>query len=227
MENNQWFRTYLFIWAGQFVSMISSYSVHFAVIIWISLKHQSAEVLALAGIAGLLPQAIAVGRDVEHVGNHATVSLEAAAMMEGDRGDREAQGAAFPAGGLVHHGQAHLIALEVERAPHRQAQRAAGVVIGVGGAVGGFGLLRLALVVQRHVADSKCFSAGVFGGQGDLASGAVVCGRGNETFEVSTNDGLGVDGFHKGLRSGLGTHNRFTGESRTSREDRCRINKDL
>lgn len=58
MENNQWFRTYLFIWAGQFVSMISSYSVHFAVIIWLSLKHQSAEVLALAGIAGLLPQAI-------------------------------------------------------------------------------------------------------------------------------------------------------------------------
>lgn len=58
MENNHWFRTYLFIWAGQFVSMISSYSVHFAVIIWLSLKHQSAEVLALAGIAGLLPQAV-------------------------------------------------------------------------------------------------------------------------------------------------------------------------
>ena len=53
------------------------------------------------------------------------------------------------------------------RGVHRQAQRAAGVVIGVGGAVGGFGLLRLALVVQRHVADSKGFSAGVFGGQGD------------------------------------------------------------
>ncbi len=58
MENNHWFRTYLFIWAGQFVSMISSYSVHFAVIIWLSLEHQSAEVLALAGIAGLLPQAV-------------------------------------------------------------------------------------------------------------------------------------------------------------------------
>lgn len=58
MENNHWFRTYLFIWSGQFVSMITSYAVHFAVIIWLSLKHDSAEILALAGIAGLLPQAL-------------------------------------------------------------------------------------------------------------------------------------------------------------------------
>ena len=58
MEKNNWLSTYLFIWAGQFVSMITSYSVGFAVIIWLSLEHQSAEVLAFAGIAGLLPQAI-------------------------------------------------------------------------------------------------------------------------------------------------------------------------
>jgi len=58
MENRRWFRTYLFIWAGQFVSMLTSYAVHFAVIIWLSLEHQSAEVLAFAGIAGLLPQAL-------------------------------------------------------------------------------------------------------------------------------------------------------------------------
>ncbi len=38
--------------------MITSYAVHFAVIIWLSLEHQSAEVLAFAGIAGLLPQAL-------------------------------------------------------------------------------------------------------------------------------------------------------------------------
>lgn len=58
MENSNWLRTYLFIWAGQFISMVSSYAVNFAVIIWLSLKHESAEVLALAGIAGLLPQAL-------------------------------------------------------------------------------------------------------------------------------------------------------------------------
>lgn len=58
MENKNWYRTYLFIWTGQFFSMITSYAVHFAVIIWLSLEHQSAEVLALAGIAGLLPQAL-------------------------------------------------------------------------------------------------------------------------------------------------------------------------
>src|SRR5690606_8846705 len=39
-------------------SMLTSYAVHFAVIIWLSLEHQSAEVLAFAGIAGMLPQAL-------------------------------------------------------------------------------------------------------------------------------------------------------------------------
>ena len=58
MENQNWFRTYLFIWSGQFVSILTSYAVNFAVIIWLSLKLQSAEVLAFAGIAGMLPQAI-------------------------------------------------------------------------------------------------------------------------------------------------------------------------
>lgn len=58
MKNQKWFRTYAFIWSGQFLSMLTSYAVHFAVIIWLSLTHQSAEVLAFAGIAGLLPQAL-------------------------------------------------------------------------------------------------------------------------------------------------------------------------
>lgn len=57
MKNRKWWQTYLFIWSGQFLSMLSSYAVHFAVIIWLSLEHQSAEVLAYAGIAGMLPQA--------------------------------------------------------------------------------------------------------------------------------------------------------------------------
>ncbi|RZM22969.1 MAG: MFS transporter, partial [Pedobacter sp.] len=58
MENQNWFRTYIFIWAGQFVSMLTTHAVNFAVVIWLSLKLQSAEVLAFAAIAGLLPQAL-------------------------------------------------------------------------------------------------------------------------------------------------------------------------
>lgn len=58
MENRTWFRTYLFIWTGQFVSMLTSYAVNFAIIIWLSLKLQSAEVLAFSAIAGMLPQAV-------------------------------------------------------------------------------------------------------------------------------------------------------------------------
>lgn len=58
MIREKWFRTYFTIWVGQFVSMLTSYAVNFAVIIWLSLEMQSAEVLAYAGIAGLLPQAL-------------------------------------------------------------------------------------------------------------------------------------------------------------------------
>jgi len=58
MENQKWFNTYIFIWAGQFVSMLTSYAVQFAIVIWLSLEYQSAEILAYAGIAGMLPQAL-------------------------------------------------------------------------------------------------------------------------------------------------------------------------
>lgn len=58
MEKKNWFQTYLYIWIGQFVSLLTSSAVNFAVIVWLSLTHKSAEVLALAGIAGLLPQAL-------------------------------------------------------------------------------------------------------------------------------------------------------------------------
>lgn len=58
MKDQRWFRTYLFIWAGQFISMLTTYAVNFAVIIWLSLKFESPEVLAYSAIAGLLPQAI-------------------------------------------------------------------------------------------------------------------------------------------------------------------------
>lgn len=58
MENNKWLQTYLYIWVGQFLSMLSSYAVQFAIIIWLSLEYQSAQVLAYAAIAGMLPQAL-------------------------------------------------------------------------------------------------------------------------------------------------------------------------
>lgn len=58
MENRKWVRIYALIWSGQFISMLSSYAVQFSIIIWLSLEHRSAEVLALAGISGMLPQAI-------------------------------------------------------------------------------------------------------------------------------------------------------------------------
>lgn len=56
--NNTWKKTFAIIWTGQFLSMITSSAVNFAIIIWLSLETGSAEVLAYAAIAGLLPQAI-------------------------------------------------------------------------------------------------------------------------------------------------------------------------
>lgn len=58
MENGKWLQTYLFIWSGQFISMLTSYAVNFAIVIWLSLEHSSAEVLAIAGISALFPQAL-------------------------------------------------------------------------------------------------------------------------------------------------------------------------
>ncbi|MDR2285255.1 MAG: MFS transporter [Sphingobacterium sp.] len=58
MRDQKWFQTYIYIWSGQFVSMLSSSAVNFAVMIYLSLHYKSAEVLAFAGIAGLLPQAL-------------------------------------------------------------------------------------------------------------------------------------------------------------------------
>lgn len=60
MSENQlkWKRTFGIIWAGQFMSLISSSLVNFAIIIWLSIETGSAEVLAYAAIAALLPQSI-------------------------------------------------------------------------------------------------------------------------------------------------------------------------
>ena len=57
MERN-WKRTFYIIWTGQFLSLLSSSAVNFAIIIWLSLETGSAEVLAFTAIAALMPQAI-------------------------------------------------------------------------------------------------------------------------------------------------------------------------
>lgn len=57
MQEN-WKKKFALLWTGQFVSLISSSAVNFAIIIWLSLKTGSAEVLAFSAIAALLPQAV-------------------------------------------------------------------------------------------------------------------------------------------------------------------------
>lgn len=56
--DNHWKKRFAFLWTGQFFSLISSSAVGFAIIIWLSLQTGSAEVLAYAAIASLLPQAL-------------------------------------------------------------------------------------------------------------------------------------------------------------------------
>ena len=60
MENSEksWRKTFAFIWTGQLFSTLSSSMVSFAVIFWLSIKTGSAEVLAFATIASLLPQLV-------------------------------------------------------------------------------------------------------------------------------------------------------------------------
>ncbi|WP_029903235.1 MFS transporter [Prevotella sp. 10(H)] len=52
---NNWKRTFAIIWSGQLFSTLSSSIVGFAVVFWLSIKTESAEVLATAMIATLLP----------------------------------------------------------------------------------------------------------------------------------------------------------------------------
>lgn len=53
-----WKRTFAIIWTGQFLSLMSSSVVGFAVIFWLSIETGSAEVLALATMAAFLPQGV-------------------------------------------------------------------------------------------------------------------------------------------------------------------------
>ena len=56
MEN--WKKTFGIIWSGQLASILSSSVVGYAIIFWKSIETGSAEVLALAAIAGMLPQSL-------------------------------------------------------------------------------------------------------------------------------------------------------------------------
>lgn len=56
--NKNWKRAFAIIWSGQFFSILTSSLVNFSIIIWISLQTGSAEMLAWAAIAAMLPQTI-------------------------------------------------------------------------------------------------------------------------------------------------------------------------
>ncbi len=53
-----WKRVFAILWTGQFISIITTSLVNFAVMLWLSIEYDSAVVLANSAIAGFLPQAI-------------------------------------------------------------------------------------------------------------------------------------------------------------------------
>ena len=56
MDN--WKRVFAIFWTGQFLSILTSSIVNFAIVLWLSLETGSAEVLAFATMAALLPQSV-------------------------------------------------------------------------------------------------------------------------------------------------------------------------
>jgi DHA3 family macrolide efflux protein-like MFS transporter len=56
MQN--WKRSFAILWTGQFISIITSSLVNFAIMLWLSITYDSAVILANSAIAGFLPQAI-------------------------------------------------------------------------------------------------------------------------------------------------------------------------
>ncbi len=53
-----WKKTFAIIWTGQFLSILSSTIVNFAIILWMSVETRSPEILAWGTVAALLPQAL-------------------------------------------------------------------------------------------------------------------------------------------------------------------------
>lgn len=58
MENKNWKRLFIALYTGQFFSLLSSAAVQFSIIWWLTDTTGSPLILALAGIAGFLPQAL-------------------------------------------------------------------------------------------------------------------------------------------------------------------------
>lgn len=58
MVVKNWKRTYALIWGGQLASVLTSSVAGFAVVFWMSLECRSAEVLAWAALASILPQSL-------------------------------------------------------------------------------------------------------------------------------------------------------------------------
>lgn len=55
---NNWKKVFAIIWTGQFFSILTSSIVNFAIVLWLSFETKSAEVLAFATIAAMLPQSV-------------------------------------------------------------------------------------------------------------------------------------------------------------------------
>jgi len=58
LENKNWKRLFIALYTGQFFSLLSSAAVQFSIIWWLTDTTGSPLILALAGIAGFLPQAL-------------------------------------------------------------------------------------------------------------------------------------------------------------------------
>ncbi|MBL1409296.1 MFS transporter [Sphingobacterium faecale] len=57
-ELHNWKKKFAIIWSGQLFSILSSATAQFAIVLWIGMETNSAEALAHATIAGLLPQIV-------------------------------------------------------------------------------------------------------------------------------------------------------------------------
>ncbi len=78
-----WQRTYGLIWSGQLISVLTSAVVGYAMIFWMSLEMQSAEVLAWGAVASILPQSLLgpiIGVYVDRWSRRRTMILSDAAI---------------------------------------------------------------------------------------------------------------------------------------------------
>lgn len=55
---NNWKRTFAILWTSQFISLLTSSIVGYAMVFWLSVETRSAEILAFGVLAGCLPQAV-------------------------------------------------------------------------------------------------------------------------------------------------------------------------